>query len=188
MTRRWLGLALYAEGPTDHRFLDEVLRRTVEHLLLDAGHAVQLSPVQRLPLTAAAELARAERIAVGAESVQGAFHLLFVHADGEGDPQRARIERVQPGIEAMHARLGASGRQGVAMVPVRETEAWAMADSQCLRAVLGTSRSAHEIGLPESADELEGLLDPKATFAAVVLSARGGRRGRRRPAPSSFLA
>lgn len=49
MTRRWLGLALYAEGPSDHRFLDELLRRAVEHLLADAGHAVELSAVQRLP-------------------------------------------------------------------------------------------------------------------------------------------
>jgi hypothetical protein len=50
VTQRWLGLALYAEGATDHRFLDELLRRTVEHLLVHAGHAVDLSPVQRLPV------------------------------------------------------------------------------------------------------------------------------------------
>jgi hypothetical protein len=56
-----------------------------------------------------------------------------------------------------------------------------------LRRLLGTSRSAEEIGLPESPDALETLLDPKATFAAVVRNARRGRRGRRRPTPSSFL-
>jgi hypothetical protein len=186
VTHRWLGLALYAEGPSDHRFLDELLRRTVEHLLIDAGHAVDLSPVQRLPVTTG-ESERATRIAAGAEGLQGAFHLLFIHADGAGDPERARCERVQPGIDAMHDRLGSAGRCGVAVVPVRETEAWALADSACLRRLLGTTRSANELGLPESADALEALADPKATFAAVVQAARPRRRGRRRTAPGSFL-
>lgn len=176
---------MYAEGPTDHRFLDELLRRTVEHLLVDGGHAVDLGPVQRLPVTR--DERRAERIAVGSEWMQGAFHLLFIHADGAADPQRARSERVQPGIDAMHERLGSDGRCGVAVVPVRETETWALADSECLLRILGTQRTARELGLPESAHELERLADPKATFKDIVQRARPGRRGRRRPSPASFL-
>jgi len=187
VTHRWLGLALFAEGPSDHRFLDELLRRTVEHRLVDAGHAVELSPVQRLPIASGGPADRAARIAQGAQDLQGAFHLLFIHADGAGDAQRARSERVQPGIDAMHARLGVDGRCGIAVVPVRETEAWALADAVCLRALLGTSRSAAELGLPESALALEALPDPKATFAAVVQAARPRRRGRRRSAPAAFL-
>jgi hypothetical protein len=186
VTQRWLGLALYAEGLTDHRFLDELLRRTVEHLLLDGGHAVDLSPVQRLSVPDS-EQTRADRIAGGSERLQGAFHVLFVHSDGEGDPQRARAERVRPGVDAMHKRLGTAGRCGVAVVPVRETEAWALADHDCLRRVLGTQRSAQELGVPEGAAGIESLADPKATFAAAVRQARQGRRGRRRPAPASFL-
>jgi hypothetical protein len=186
VTHRWLGLALFAEGPTDHRFLDELLRRTVEHLLVDGGHAVDLSPVQRLPLFPC-PTTRAERIATGSVALQGAFHLLFVHADGAGDPQLARSERIVPGIEAMHTSLGDDGRRGVAVVPIRETEAWALADVDCLRRVLGTRLSAVELGVPESANELENLANPKATFAQVVRLARPGRRGRRRPASASFL-
>lgn len=44
MSHRWLGLALYAEGSADHRFLDELLRRAVEQVLLSGGHAVELKP------------------------------------------------------------------------------------------------------------------------------------------------
>lgn len=76
---------------------------------------------------------------------------------------------------------------GVAVVPVRETETWALADSECLLRILGTQRTARELGLPESAHELERLADPKATFKDIVQRARPGRRGRRRPAPASFL-
>jgi len=186
VTYRWLGLALYAEGPTDHHFLDELLRRAVEHLLLDSGHAVELSSVQRLPVSSG-QSDRAARIASGAEAVQGAFHLLFVHADGAGDAARAKSERVQPGLDAVNARLGAAGRAGVAVIPVKETEAWALADSACLLEILGTKRSPTEVGLPESPREIEALADPKATFAAIVRAARPQRRGRRRPAPGPFL-
>lgn len=186
MTPRWLGLALFAEGASDHRFLDELLRRAVEHLLVGAGHAVDLSPMQRLT-TQSTESRRADRIGAGAEQVQGAFHLLFIHADGSDDAARARAERVQPGIDAMFARLGTSGRCGVGVVPVRETEAWALGDAACLRGVLGTEKSAADIGLPETAAEIEQLVDPKKTFADVVRAGRPGRRGRRRPAPASFL-
>lgn len=153
---------------------------------MDGGHGVDLGPVQRLPVDIGRR-SRAERIVNGAEQMQGAFHLLFVHTDGAGDPRRARAQRIRPGIEAMQARLGTEGRRGVPVVPVRETEAWALADTECLRRLLGTRRPASELGLPESAAELEGLPDPKATFAAVVRRARPGRSGRRRPASSSFL-
>ncbi len=87
----------------------------------------------------------------------------------------------------MNAKLGGSGRCGVGVVPVRETEAWAMADTESLREVLGTTLSGEQLGLPRTGPEIEALLDPKATFASVVRAARPGRHSRRRPAPVSFL-
>lgn len=87
----------------------------------------------------------------------------------------------------MLARIGSAGRRGVAVVPVRETETWALADVDCLRGVLGTRMTAAQLGVPETARELERLSHPKAVFAESVRRARGGRRGRRRSAPASFL-
>lgn len=186
MTHRWLGLALYAEGADDHRFLESLLRRSVEHVLLSGGHSVEVSPIQRLA-TSDKIRSRGDRIADGAERSQGAFHILFVHADADGDTERARIERVQPGIDAMHERLGSDARCGVPVVPIRETEAWALADYERLCEILGTAASPDELGLPRSPDALERERDPKALFESVVQIARSGRRGRRRPKAASFL-
>ncbi|MHB1468633.1 MAG: hypothetical protein ACYCX7_05700 [Solirubrobacteraceae bacterium] len=147
---------------------------------------MELGAVQRLPVGSSGA-ARAERIAKGAELIQGEFHILFVHADGGSDPARIRRDNVMPGLELVRQRLGQDGRRGIAVVPVRETEAWALADADAVRATLGTARSARELGLPVSPAELERLLDPKATFAAVLKRARPGRRGRRRPSPIPFL-
>ena len=62
---RYLGLALYAEGPTDYRFLSSLLRRLVESLCARlASDIIEVSEV--LPLDAPAdckETARGGRIA-----------------------------------------------------------------------------------------------------------------------------
>jgi hypothetical protein len=186
VTHRWLGLALYAEGETDHRFLDEVLRRSVEERLLGRGHSVEVPAMQRLTVDATATN-RADRIANGCDMMQGAFHLLFVHADGGGDPDLARIERTDPGIELVLERLGDAARAGVPVVPVRETEAWALADYDTLRSVLATRCSNDELGLPRRSRMLEGVEDPKALFDNAVRVARGGRRHRRRASASAYL-
>ena len=110
-----------------------------------------------------------------------------MHADGGADPSAARSSNVAPGLQRVRERLGDAGRRGVAVVPVRETETWVLADGERLSRVLGTTRVAAELGVPADADELEALSDPKAVFAAAVRAARPGRRHRRRPDPASFL-
>ena len=46
---RYLGLALFAEGPTDYQFFPPVLRRATEELCLrDARFSVEVSEVLRL--------------------------------------------------------------------------------------------------------------------------------------------
>jgi len=186
VTPPWLGLALFAEGPADHRFLGGLLPRAVAHLLAAAGYVVELSEMHRLPVDGASTT-RADRIAAGAERIQNGFHILFVHADGGGDPSAARSNNVVPGLERVRERLGDTGRRGVAVVPVREIETWVLADGERLSAVLGTTRAATELGVPTDAAELEALSDPKAVFAAAVRAARPGRRHRRRPDPAAFL-
>lgn len=188
MTSPYVGLALYAEGSSDHRFLDVLLRRATEALLISRGFQVQVSDVQRLEIPDDEALkTRATRIARGAANIQGAFHLLFVHADGGNDPARARCERVDPGIEAVKKELGTDRREAVGVVPVRETEAWALADADALRSVLSSARSPADLGIPTDANEIEALPDPKRQLDLVVQRARGGRRGIRVRRASFFL-
>lgn len=181
-----MGIALFAEGITDHRFLDELLRRVVESVLVAAGHVVDIGPMQRLVPDPGVE-GRAERIATGAEAIQGAFHLLFIHADGGGDPAGAHANNVAPGVELVRQRLGDDGRRSIGVIPVREIEAWALADGNCVCETFGTTLTPSELGIPNSAGEIEQLLDPKATLASALLRARPGRKSRRRPSPAAFL-
>src|SRR5713101_5245184 len=101
---RYLGLALYTEGPTDDRFLPPILLRLTNDLCLRwAVEDVEISDV--LPLEAppqARKEDRATRILEAARSVRGAFSILFVHADGGGDPEAAFRERIEPAVRKIH--------------------------------------------------------------------------------------
>ena len=170
---RYLGMALYAEGPTDYALLTPLLQRLCEDVC--ARHAVE--PVEIGALVALDDpprmqnLRREERILASAKAAWGAWNVLFVHADAAGDARRARQERTAPALDLLRQiELG----QGVAVVPVRETEAWTLADGDALRAVLGVPHSDADLGLPGRARGVEQITDPKATLRAAQSTA--GRR------------
>ena len=178
----YLGLALYAEGPTDYNFLCPLLARLGEDVCTrDAEHAVEASEGLRLAHTPAAdEASRVERIVRAAREARNAWRILFVHADGAGDPERKRKEQAQPAIDRLYQEH-ADARLGVAVIPVRETEAWAIVDGDALRSVFGTTLSDEALGLPSSAGVAEGAPDPKAllntAFNATHPSGLRRRRG-----------
>ena len=131
---RDLGLALYAEGPTDYQFLCPLLLRLCESVCAQALHPVEIGDVLPLDDSPAMRTApRDERIAHAARNAAPAWNLLFVHADADGDAAGALRERVTPGLERV--RDAARPRaEGVAVVPVRETEAWLLTVGNALRA------------------------------------------------------
>jgi hypothetical protein len=130
---------------------------------------------------------RALRIFLAAKEVAGGWNLLFVHTDGAGDPAAARSERVDPACQKIRAEIGLRGRLPVAVVPIRETEAWALANGDTLREVFGTSLGDEELGVPPAPAHVEGILDPKRTLEAAHTAAQGGRKGRRRRKAASML-
>ena len=184
---RYLGLALYAEGPTDYYFLRPLLERLcVDICLREASGLVEVAAVLGLDHPPAREQdARDVRIREAARSALGQWSVLFVHADGAGDPARARAQQTTPALEALHADFGAYGR-GVAVVPIRETEAWALVDGEALRQVFGTSLDDRALDLPQPVHRAEAVTDPKQCLA-MAFAATGPTGARRRRGVSDYL-
>ena len=181
---QYLGLALYAEGPTDYYFLRPLLQRLCEDLCArEAEGLVEVSEVLGIDhLVDAATLSRERRILSAARSARGAWHVLFVHADGANDPVRVRQEQVTPGLALLREQFAQDG-VGVAVVPVRETEAWAMVDGDALRTAFGSSLADSDLGvlMPRAA---EVAIDPKAVLHTAFLATQPtGRRRRQGHAP-----
>lgn len=126
----FIGLALYAEGPTDYHFLRPLLLRLCSDICLtDASAPVEFSE-EVIALNHAAAVddrPRPYRIVDAAKQAKGAWRIVFVHTDGAGDPTRARLSLAQPAIDLFHQECATDG-VGVAVIPVRETEAWALVD------------------------------------------------------------
>jgi len=185
----YLGLALFAEGPSDHLVLRPLLRRLSESICLRmARSVVEVSEVVELHTPEDQRgKSRADRITAAAKEALGAWHVLFVHADGAGDPIEAVARNITPAISQIGAELGKDDYRGVAVVPVRETEAWALADGDALRRALGTTLSDSDLGVPSSPSLVEKVPDPKLALVNAWKAARGGRKGRRRSSAAVFL-
>ena len=185
---RRLGLALYAEGADDFLFLPPLLRRAAETLccarasqIVEIGEVIPLKP----PETAREE-ALESKIFQAAEKALGAFDILFLHQDAGGDADRARKQRIMPAATRIREQLGESAGRSVAVVPVREMEAWTMADGDALRRAFGTSLDNTELKVPPIPREVERIRDPKFTFNQAFDASRR-RRQRGKKSASDFL-
>ncbi len=184
---QYLGLALFAEGEYDHRFLRPLLRRLCEDTCARFGEfPMEVSDVLELHTPwNERDADRETRVFSAARDSRGAWHILFVHTDGAGDPLAARAERVEPACRRIEADLENLSQTTVAVVPVRETEAWALADGETLRRVFGTGLDDRALDLPATGPEIEGILDPKKRLDEIYRTCRSPRR--RRMSASALL-
>lgn len=165
----YLRVGLFAEGPTDYYFLLGILDLLVEEIAVElfAGGFQLASAVGVDAPRALRDRPREERVAAAIEASWEECTLFVVHADGAGDAERARREQTAPGIArafAVHGELSA-----VACVPVRETEAWMLADAGAFSRLFETKRVPTLPANPESES------DPKKVLreALVGMGARG---------------
>ena len=193
----YLRLALLPEGPSDYRFLPVVLRRlTLDLCARLAQRQVEVDEevpdLRALPSLApiggdAQEKEWSERLRSALIESAGSFNILFIHADGGGNPASARARHFQPWLDWMSSQARFGSSCPVAVVPVREMEAWALVDGDALRNAFGTVVTDEELGLPSRPRDVETIPDPKRSlddaYATVV-----GRRRRRKERAVHFLS
>lgn len=68
---------------------------------------------------------------------------------------------------------------GVAVIPIRETEAWTLVDGDAIRQVFGTTLSDSQLGIPRGAGAVESALDPKALLRSALAATNPPGRKRR---------
>lgn len=181
---RYLALALYAEGASDHAFLPRILYRSI----FEIAARMSEQPVEIAEQFVRGNSARLRRHVGRAANVEMVFgaalsslDILFIHADAGADAALAHERSVTPCCVRLRENFPDVRFKCVGVVPIRETEAWIVADADAVRRALGTNKSAAELGLPERPRDAERLADPKnvlraAQRAAIASSRRLGRR------------
>lgn len=175
----YLGVALFAEGVTDHRFFAPLLARVIEDIYYESGRGtLELGDVIVLESSGEErQLPRDQQIVAAACRNAGGFHILCVHADGGGNARRAHGQQVLPGLARALKELG-SGYAGVALVPVREMEAWTLVDGDALRRAFRTTLDDNALGVVPRPRDCEKVSDPKAVLdRAYAQTLPGSKRG-----------
>ncbi|WP_437480996.1 DUF4276 family protein [Sorangium sp. So ce1014] len=167
----WLCAGVYAEGPTDDRFLCNLLNRILPPLAAEICKSVPyIDDARRISEPRQSRGAsREERIAAAIEESWSECNLFVVHSDGEGAPDEVRRERIEPGLA--RARRARPDLAAAACVPVRETEAWMLADPEAFCRIFETDR------MPPLPSNPEAESDPKKVLE-TALCALGARMGR----------
>lgn len=160
----WLSMLLLTEGRTDDRILPRLLERSAEEVCarvvegsVDVGEVVVVRPRPGPP--------NIDDIVRQAIKNDGAFNVLLVHRDIGANRARSEREWIQPIRDAWTA----AGRKEelVVAAPVRETEAWALADGNALRSVFGVNWQDERLKLPASPKLVEEEVDPKRVLEHI---------------------
>lgn len=169
----FLCAGVYAEGRTDERFLCNLLDRLIPSLAHEVCKgAFDLGDTRRIDEPPELRLQRREeRIAAAIENHWGECTLFVVHSDGAGEPEEALREQVQPGL--VRARRTHPELAAAACVPVRETEAWMLADPEALGRALEVSQAPALPRDPEAETDPKGTLDKVLRSRGVLLGRRG---------------
>lgn len=162
---RYLSCALVCEGPSDEWFLPPLLIRAVRELgtarfALDVDVWIDPVPVDHQQPGAIADAV-----------LPGQYDLLLYHHDGAPeapcDDALVRLNRTWTRCRTEPV---------VPIAPVRETEAWILADPEAVAYVLGDAKFLEDAGFPATGKDAEKIADPKKPIE-VARSAALGRRG-----------
>lgn len=169
-----VSLALYCEGNTDKHFLPKIIERTAEKIILsDATSYVDILPVT---ITDVAKQERGNDILQAAMQAYG-YDVLVVHKDADHRTyEETQMQCIEPGYILVQSSNNDVCKKLVPIIPVREVEAWMIADREVLRDLLEIKERLQNLRLPKRAVLVESDPDPKATLNEVIAKAEAERR------------
>ncbi|MFE2496150.1 hypothetical protein [Streptomyces scopuliridis] len=154
MGRRYFNLALLTEGASDQWFLGPLIDRQIAELAQQPAVGFDYSGVVTGEcFTVAPRVAVVREVA----DLLQYFDVVTIHHDHN---ERAKVDAIREHFAADAFRI-------VGLVPVRETEAWMLADTDALQKASPGSDSTWEVP-----HDVEKVADPKAVLKAAL----GGRR------------
>ena len=175
---RLIFVGLITEGATDIRFLESIIKRTLDELAFDCRGQIEteLYPfkINKTGLSFVEQVKRASELG---------FHdyglsILCVHTDADNALQRILDTKIIPAREAMNIMSASTHCKTIVyIVPVQMIESWMLADKDLFRAEINSDFSDDrlEINLhPET------LSDPKQTIENAIRIARADLTKRQR--------
>lgn len=170
-------IALATEGSTDLKLLSSIIKRTFDKIAFaECRQEIEIfDPVNLKQMHGDIQN---KAINYAKEAVNNGANILCFHADAD-DPtdDRAFRQRIDPAFKAIQEDEQDLCKNLVAIVPVRMTEAWMLADKDLLKSELGTTKDDSELGINKSP---ESFANPKKIIEEAIKKARAGKHRRRK--------
>jgi len=170
-------IGLYTEGPTDIRFLGNIIKRTFDEVCFECSQMIEILDIQTINISKSSfveDVLNASR--QGVEDF--GIILLCVHVDADNSSDRNVYQnKITPALSAIANAEDDMCKIIVPVVPVQMTEAWMLADKDLLKRNMGTNRNDQELGLYKTPEQYS---DPKVTIQNAIRIAQQGRTRRRR--------
>lgn len=158
---------LFTEGTTDNRFLESVVKRTLEDVAFDCTGDIdvelEIIKIDKTGLTFNQQVLEASKCAFEKFSIL----LLFVHTDADNKSDELIFEnKIIPAQEILSLqRDDLYCKHIVAIVPVQMTESWMIADKMLLKSEIGIEKTDAELGIHLNPEKLN---DPKSLIEEII--------------------
>ncbi|MBU4487396.1 MAG: DUF4276 family protein [Candidatus Delongbacteria bacterium] len=174
-----INIGLIAEGPTDNRFLESVVKRTFDTISCECTGAM----IVNLYVLKRKDYKTDKFVKLVNEASKDGFEkygikILCVHTDADfKDDSVAISKKIIPSIKSINKLGDEYCKNLVAIVPVQMTEAWMLADKDLLKREIGTEKPDSELKIQKTPEEYS---DPKAVIESAIRIARAQLTQRKR--------
>ena len=170
---------LFTEGTTDNRFLESVVKRTLEEVALDCTGDIdvelEIIKIDKKDLSFSDQVLEASKYAFQKFSIL----LLFVHTDSDDtNDELIFASKIGPAQKKLSDQNRSSYcKEMIAIVPIHMTEAWMIADRELLKSEIGIDKSDAELGIHLNPERLK---NPKKIIEEIIRLSKEDLTKRRR--------
>lgn len=170
--RKQLFIGLAAEGSTDIRFLESIVRRSFERVVYEECEQdvdIDIFPL-KVPKTGKSFPEFVAEAAKQGITTYGVV-IIVIHSDSDKDTLEERMEdKFKPALNYLETLPDEDHCKIITpVIPIRMIEAWMMADPELIIDEIGTDMSSVQLGLNRSP---ETIADPKALISGAIAIAQ----------------
>lgn len=169
-------IGLACEGPTDTRFLSSIIKRTFEEVILEFTTNIEILDIQNI-IVPQKEFVEYSYDASKEGTNNFGILILCLHSDADNNTDQTTFKnKIKPAIEYINAKQEEICKVIVPIVPVRMVEAWMLADKECFKEEIGTTKTFNQLGIIRSPEKIS---DPKSIINNAIQIAYENRPSRR---------
>lgn len=171
--------SLFTEGTTDIRFLESVVKTTLDNLAFECSGDIEtkleIIKIEKKGLSFNQQVFKA------AEKAKNDFEtlILFIHTDSDDkDDSAVFSHKIIPAIEfILYQEDNQVCKKIVPVVPIQMTESWMLADKELLKSEIGIEMSDFDLGIHRHPED---MANPKAIIENIIRVSKENQVKRRR--------